>query len=139
MIRSLVLRTTQLRALRRSLLPLALALPLVACDQLGIETPAQTTARQEAEGKAVGGACRHAGRALEDCYKSSPKTSKAAIYAGWLEMDTYMRENNIDIVATQEANSRSAPRASNPAAAAEDAASSDEEKPAEKKTTGKQS
>src|SRR5690606_26156732 len=56
----------------RLLLPLVMALTLSACEQLGIETPAQTTARQEAEGKAVGGACRHAGRALEDCYKSSP-------------------------------------------------------------------
>lgn len=91
----------------RLLLPLVMALTLSACEQLGIETPAQTTARQESEGKAVGGACRHAGRALEDCYKSSPKTSKAAIYAGWRDMDAYMRENKIDIVQTREASDRS--------------------------------
>lgn len=74
------------------------ALPLAGCDQLGIETPAQTASRQENEGKAVGGACRHAGRALEDCYRSSPKTSKAAIYSGWRDMDAYMRENKLDVV-----------------------------------------
>ncbi len=79
-------------------LSLVFALTLSGCDQLGVETPAQTLARQEAEGKAVGGACRHAGRALEDCYRSSPKISKAAIYNGWRDMDAYMRENKIDVV-----------------------------------------
>lgn len=90
----------------RLLLPVAIALPLSACEQLGIETPAQTSARQEAEGKAVGGACRHAGRALEDCYKSSPKISKAAIYAGWRDMDAYMRDNKIEVVQTRDAQER---------------------------------
>lgn len=121
----------------RLLLPLVLALTLSACEQLGIETPAQTTARQEAEGKAVGGACRHAGRALEDCYKSSPKMSKSAIYAGWRDMDTYMRENKIDVVQTREATERAAERQrSGEAAAPAEAASDVEEKPAAK---GKQS
>lgn len=83
-------------------LSLSLIVSLAACEQLGVETPAQTSARQEAEGKAVGGACRHAGRALEDCYRSSPKTSKAAIYTGWRDMDAYMRENKIDVVMTAE-------------------------------------
>jgi hypothetical protein len=92
----------------RLLLPIVMALPLSACEQLGIETPAQTTARQEAEGKAVGGACRHAGRALEDCYKSSAKISKAAIFTGWRDMDAYMRDNKIDVVPTQEAVNRAA-------------------------------
>lgn len=80
------------------ILSFVVALPLAGCDQLGIETPAQTASRQENEGKAVGGACRHAGRALEDCYRSSPKTSKAAIYNGWRDMDAYMRENKLDVV-----------------------------------------
>ena len=121
----------------RLLAPFVMALALSACDQLGIETPAQTSARQESEGKAVGGACRHAGRALEDCYKSSPKMSKAAIYAGWRDMDTYMRENKIDIVQTLEAMERTEEKrrssdTETPAEAAPDA----EEKPAAK---GKQS
>lgn len=86
----------------RLLLLVVAALALAACDQLGIETPAQTVARQEAEGKAIGGACRQSGRALEDCYRASPKTSKAAIYAGWRDMDAYMRDNKIDIVLTED-------------------------------------
>lgn len=68
------------------------------CEQLGLPDPAKVEAAREAEGKAIGGACRHSGRALEDCYKLNPKASKAAIYAGWRDMDAYMRENNIAIV-----------------------------------------
>lgn len=79
-------------------LPLTV-LTLTACDQLGLETPAQANARIEADGKAIGGACRHAGRALQDCYEMNRRASKAAIYAGWREMDAYMRENSIAVVA----------------------------------------
>ncbi|MCX8016652.1 MAG: hypothetical protein N2690_01925 [Rhodocyclaceae bacterium] len=71
---------------------------LAACEQLGIEDPAKAAAAREAEGRAIGGACRHSGRALEDCYVLNPKAPKAAIYAGWRDMDAYMRENNIEIV-----------------------------------------
>jgi hypothetical protein len=71
---------------------------LAGCEQLGIEDPAKIEAAREAEGKAIGGACRHSGRALEDCYKLNGKASKAAIYAGWRDMDAYMRENNIAVV-----------------------------------------
>ncbi|HWV17152.1 MAG TPA: hypothetical protein VNZ68_01085 [Rhodocyclaceae bacterium] len=117
----------------RLLLPLVMALTLSACEQLGIETPAQTTARQESEGKAVGGACRHAGRALEDCYKSSPKMSKSAIYAGWRDMDTYMRENKIDIVQTRESMERAEEkRRGAEAEAPTEVAPEPEEKPAGK-------
>ncbi|MCW7539315.1 hypothetical protein OOT46_15835 [Aquabacterium sp. A7-Y] len=62
---------------------------------LGIETGAAASARKEAEGRALGGACRHAGRAIEDCYALNPKADKAAIFAGWREMNDYMRENQI--------------------------------------------
>lgn len=65
------------------------------CEQLGLEDPAKLAAAKEAEGKAIGSACRHSGRALEDCYDSNAKVSKAAIFAGWREMDGYMRENQI--------------------------------------------
>ncbi len=71
---------------------------LAGCEQLGIPDPAKVEAARVAEGKAIGGACRHSGRALEDCYKLNPKASKAAIYDGWREMDAYMRENNIPTV-----------------------------------------
>ena len=58
--------------MKRLLLALSLVFSLTACDQiqrqvLG-EDPAAKAAKQEAEGKAVGGACRHSGRAIEDCY-----------------------------------------------------------------------
>ncbi len=74
-------------------------LMLTACDQLGIEDPAKVAAAKEAEGKAVGSACRHALRAIEDCYTLNPKAHKAAVFAGWREMDEYMRENKLEGVA----------------------------------------
>ena len=79
------------------LVPLC-GLLLAGCEQLGIEDPAKIEAAREAEGRAIGGACRHSGRALEECYKLNGKASKAAIYAGWRDMDAYMRENNIAVV-----------------------------------------
>lgn len=87
------------------------SLLLAACEQLGIEDPAKIEAAREAEGRAVGGACRHSGRALEDCYKLNAKASKAAIYAGWRDMDAYMRENNIAVVPSDSAPAKKAPAA----------------------------
>ena len=52
-----------------------------------------------ADGQAIGSACRHAGRALEDCFVLNPKAQRAAVFAGWREMDEYMRENKIEAVA----------------------------------------
>lgn len=72
-------------------------LTLSGCEQLDLDGKA-LAAKREAEGKAVGSACRHAGRALEDCYLMNPKASKAAVFAGWREFDAYMRENNIEVV-----------------------------------------
>lgn len=71
--------------------------PLLAgCDRLGFEDPAVEQAREEAEGKAIGSACRQSARALEDCYQINRRASKAAIFAGWRDMDGYMRENKIE-------------------------------------------
>jgi hypothetical protein len=87
--------------MRPRLAPLLLlpALLLAGCDLLGIESATATSERRSAEGKAVGAACRHAGRAIEDCYTLNKKAEKAAIYAGWREMDDYMRENKLEPVA----------------------------------------
>lgn len=78
---------------------------LSACDQvnqrLGIDDPVRKEAKLEAEGKAVGSACRHSGRAIEDCYSIYRWLNKAHIYSGWLEMDTYMRENGLETIAPQ--------------------------------------
>ncbi|MBB3194524.1 hypothetical protein [Roseateles terrae] len=83
---------------RLALWPAALAVALLTtgCDQLGIEDPAKVAAAKEAEGKAIGGACRNAMRAIEDCYALNPKAQKAAVYDGWREMDEYMRENKLE-------------------------------------------
>jgi hypothetical protein len=87
-------------ALRLSLLLAALS-ALGGCDLLGIESTQAIAARREAEGKAVGAACRHAGRAIEDCYTMNRKADKAAVFAGWRDMNDYMRENQIEAVRPQ--------------------------------------
>lgn len=79
----------------------AATLALAGCDQLGIESPEKVAAARAAEGSAIGGACRHAGRAIEDCYSLNKKADKAAIFAGWRDMNDYMRENKIEAVPPQ--------------------------------------
>jgi hypothetical protein len=76
------------------LLIISLALLLAACDIPGL-SPDPRAAQRLADGKAIGGACRHALRGIEDCYQLNPKASKTAVFDGWKEMDQYMRENNI--------------------------------------------
>jgi hypothetical protein len=78
---------------------MALLLPLAGCELFSAgESAEQLSARREAEGKAVGGGCRHAGRAIEDCYAINKRSDKAAIFAGWREMNDYMRENQVEVV-----------------------------------------
>ncbi|MEN9627190.1 MAG: hypothetical protein RJA10_416 [Pseudomonadota bacterium] len=107
--------------------PFALATLLVltalsGCDQLGIETPTVVAAKREAEGKAVGAACRHAGRAIEDCYTLNRKADKGAMFAGWREMNDYMRENKIEVVAPVLPPPGAAASAPNPKPSADDEA-----------------
>jgi hypothetical protein len=91
--------------MRRPALAVFLALtavvPLSGCDMLGIESPEKVAAARDADGKAVGGACRHAGRAIEDCFAIYKKADRAAVFAGWRDMNDYMRENKIEPVAPQ--------------------------------------
>jgi hypothetical protein len=68
---------------------------------LGIDSPEKLAAAREADGKAIGGACRHAGRAIEDCYALNKKADRAAVFAGWRDMNDYMRENKIESVTPQ--------------------------------------
>ena len=79
-------------------LVLGASLLLSACDQLGIESATTVAARKEAEGKAIGAGCRHAARSVEQCYSNNKRADKAAVFAGWKEMNDYMRENNIEAV-----------------------------------------
>jgi hypothetical protein len=77
------------------------AIVLAGCDALGLETPEKAAAAREADGKAIGAACRHAGRAIEDCFAIYKKADRAAIFAGWRDMNDYMRENKIEPVSPQ--------------------------------------
>jgi len=83
--------------MRHLALPLCLSAAslLAGCDALGIESSAQVAERKQAEAHAIGSACRHAIRSIEDCFKTNPKAGKAAVFAGWKEMDQYMRDNKI--------------------------------------------
>ena len=75
---------------------IALALlPLAGCEIPSLPQDPRVVQR-EAEAKAVGGACRHALRGLEDCFTLNPKAAKAQVFAGWKEMDQYMRENKLE-------------------------------------------
>ena len=89
---------------RFSLITIAV-LALAGCDQvnqkLGLEDPGKKEAKVEAEAKAVGSACRHSGRAIEDCYAIYSWLPKSGVYAGWREMDEYMRQNQIETIAPQ--------------------------------------
>ena len=83
----------------RSLRPL---LPFAAgCDQLAEVLELPNPSKVEAEGRAVGSACRHAGRSLEDCYSLNPGASKAAVFAGWRDMNDYMMEHKLEVVPSQ--------------------------------------
>ena len=82
------------RARAIALLPLVLA----GCkleDIPGLGPDPRAVAR-ESEAKAIGGACRHAMRGLEDCYTLNPKSPKAMVFAGWKDMDEYMRSNKME-------------------------------------------
>jgi hypothetical protein len=89
---------------------------LAGCDALGIDTPEKVAAAREADGKAIGAACRHAGRAIEDCYVMYKKADRAAIFAGWRDMNDYMRENKIEPVPPQLTAQAATPRATRPRA-----------------------
>jgi len=91
--------------MRRTAIVLVLALPTLlavsGCDMLGIESADKIAASRESDGKAIGSACRHAGRAIEDCFAIYKKADRAAVFAGWRDMNDYMRENKIEPVAPQ--------------------------------------
>jgi len=86
--------------MRLSRLVLLFAVPwgLAGCDALGLESASAVAARKDAEGRAVGGACRHAARPIEQCYAMNKRADKGAVFAGWREMNDYMRDNSIESV-----------------------------------------
>lgn len=90
--------------MRARLTLVLLTLLLAGCDIPGLG-PDPRIAQREADSKAIGAACRHALRAIEDCYRQNEKASKSAVFDGWKEMDQYMRENKIEGIAPREAKS----------------------------------
>lgn len=109
------------RVLCRSLRLTVLLAPLLlgGCDLLGIETPEQIAAKREADGRAIGAGCRHSARSVEACFELNKRADKAAVFAGWKEMNEYMVENKLEAVPP-------------PPPAAADAGEAEEEEPAKK-------
>ena len=79
----------------------SIAVLLAGCDALGLDSAEKIAAARQADGRAIGGACRHAARAIEDCYAIYRRADRSAIFAGWRDMNDYMRENKIEPVAPQ--------------------------------------
>lgn len=73
----------------------AFALALAGCDQIKERAGIVDPAKVEAEGKAIGSACRHAGWGIEDCFRLNPDASKPAMFAGWKDMNEYMLKNEM--------------------------------------------
>ena len=88
--------------LRPSVLALTLTATLLlpGCDLEALLADPRV-AQREADAKAIGGACRHGLRSIEDCYSLNEKAPRAAIFAGWKDMDQYMRDNKIEGVVPQ--------------------------------------
>ena len=63
---------------------------LAGCDMLGIDSVEKIAAAREADG-----------RAIEDCYTIYKKADRASVFAGWRDMNDYMRENKIEPVVPQ--------------------------------------
>ena len=85
----MIARPTLLAAL------LAPTLLLGGCDLEALLADPKAV-QKVADAKAIGGACRHGNRSIEDCYALNEKFPKASIYDGWREMDQYMRENKLE-------------------------------------------
>lgn len=74
----------------------ALTALLAGCNEIPGLGPDPRTVAKEQESKAIGSACRHAMRGIEDCYTLNPKAAKNHVFSGWKEMDEYMREHKIE-------------------------------------------
>lgn len=61
-------------------------------------------------------------RSIESCFETNPRAGKAAVFAGWREMDQYMRENKIEGQPTPSPEGQEAAVEKKPAPAAKPAA-----------------
>jgi len=90
---------TPIKLLKISGLILAVCCLLPGCDKGDASKDAEhDQAVRDANARATGSACRQSARALEDCYKMNPDSDRGSIFAGWKDMNDYMRENKIDDV-----------------------------------------
>ncbi|MGQ0709722.1 MAG: hypothetical protein ACT4NV_08235 [Rhodoferax sp.] len=81
----------------KRILALSTLLLLGGCvDQINKLLEDPKAVQREADARAIGSACRFGMRSIEDCYTLNEKASKSAIFAGWKEMDQYMRENKVE-------------------------------------------
>ncbi len=76
---------------------------LSSCDLSQI--PGLTGKLSIEDSKAVGAACRHSGRALEDCFTLNPNTHQSGVFEGWRDMNDYMLANEIEVVKPEIRNS----------------------------------
>lgn len=81
----------------KRLLALSTLLLLGGCvDQINKLLEDPKAVQREADARAIGAACRFGMRSIEDCYVLNEKAAKSAVFAGWKEMDQYMRENKVE-------------------------------------------
>lgn len=73
-------------------------LAVLAIALSGCERVSELANQAKLNGRAIGAACRHTGRSLEDCFQRNPRVSKADIFAGWKEMNEYMTKNKLDVI-----------------------------------------
>ena len=76
---------------------------LSSCDLSQI--PGLTGKLSMEDSKAIGAACRHSGRALEDCFSLNPNTYQSGVFEGWRDMNDYMVANQIEVVKPEIRNS----------------------------------
>jgi len=69
---------------------------LSSCDLT--QMPGLSKKLSPEDSKAIGAACRHSGRALEDCFTLNPDALQAGVFEGWRDMNDYMTANKIDTV-----------------------------------------
>ncbi|MGQ5523915.1 hypothetical protein ACUHMQ_11725 [Chitinimonas sp. PSY-7] len=64
----------------------------------GCERITELANQSKLNGRAIGAACRHTGRSLEDCFQRNPRVSKADVFSGWKEMNEYMAKNKLEVI-----------------------------------------
>ena len=65
---------------------------------LGIESARRMAASARPTARPSAAPAAMPARSVEDCYALNSKADRAAVFAGWREMNDYMRENKIEAV-----------------------------------------